>query len=309
MNNENYFIHNLETEKLNIHTTKEFYRGLSDEKKKVIKNFCLWSRSGNCWVSKGKADNCYYLAKGLLDLGFENRGKNGERISFSEKVERQQERAENKADRADERAIKADHNGDALYARAKGMADHIPFGQPILVGHHSEKRDRNFRNQIHNTFGKAFSEMDKAKYYTEKAAGLRATASGAIYSNPAYLGRRIAEAETELRRFNRSLNGQSSVNSPKREISEARREYLNDKIAVKTDELDFYKHCLETCGIKIFTKEDLKGVKFIKIRNSWREILKLNRLTVSVYNELFPDRNTQARWAQKYEYSEIMESK
>ncbi|MBP2657188.1 MAG: hypothetical protein H6Q69_220 [Firmicutes bacterium] len=27
---------------------------------------------------------------------------------------------------------------------AKKMAEYIPFGQPILIGHHSEQRDRNF---------------------------------------------------------------------------------------------------------------------------------------------------------------------
>lgn len=52
------------------------------------------------------------------------------------------------------------------------MADCIPFGQPILVGHHSEHRDRNFRKKIHNTFGKSFEAQDKAKHYEQKAATL-----------------------------------------------------------------------------------------------------------------------------------------
>lgn len=52
------------------------------------------------------------------------------------------------------------------------MADCIPFGQPILVGHHSEGRDRNFRKRIHNTFGKSFQAQDKAKHYEQKAAAI-----------------------------------------------------------------------------------------------------------------------------------------
>jgi hypothetical protein len=49
------------------------------------------------------------------------------------------------------------------------MAGAIPFGQPILVGHHSEKRDRNYRERIHNKFGKAFELNDKAKYWENRA--------------------------------------------------------------------------------------------------------------------------------------------
>lgn len=54
--------------------------------------------------------------------------------------------------------------------RARDMGEAIPFGQPILVGHHSEGRDRNLRGRIHNTYGKAFALQDKAKHYEQKAA-------------------------------------------------------------------------------------------------------------------------------------------
>jgi hypothetical protein len=50
------------------------------------------------------------------------------------------------------------------------MADAIPFGQPILVGHHSEKRDRNYRNKIHRTFEKSFETQKKAERISERAA-------------------------------------------------------------------------------------------------------------------------------------------
>ncbi|CAM5373608.1 DUF3560 domain-containing protein [Eoetvoesiella caeni] len=58
------------------------------------------------------------------------------------------------------------------YERARTMAEVIPFGQPILIGHHSENRDRNYRNRIHTTYGKAFAEQDKADHYAHKAEGV-----------------------------------------------------------------------------------------------------------------------------------------
>lgn len=43
------------------------------------------------------------------------------------------------------------------------------MGQPILVGHHSEGRDRRFREGIHNKFGKAFSLSDEAESTRRRA--------------------------------------------------------------------------------------------------------------------------------------------
>jgi len=79
--------------------------------------------------------------------------------------EKQEARRERYLDRASSAASEA----RSLHDRAHKMAECIPFGQPILCGHHSEQRDRNFRANIHNTYGKAFAAQDKAKYYQDKA--------------------------------------------------------------------------------------------------------------------------------------------
>jgi hypothetical protein len=83
-----------------------------------------------------------------------------------------EERLEAKRGRYEMLASKAQGESRALYNRAREMAEVIPFGQPILVGHHSETRDRNYRNRINNTFGKAFAEQDKAEHYAQKAASV-----------------------------------------------------------------------------------------------------------------------------------------
>ncbi len=79
--------------------------------------------------------------------------------------QRRQKRIENAKSRAEKNIREAEE----LYDKAKGMASVIPFGQPILVGHHSEKRDRNYRDKIHNTFGRSFEKSEKAEYYKDKA--------------------------------------------------------------------------------------------------------------------------------------------
>ena len=80
-----------------------------------------------------------------------------------------EERKMNRIEKYNELAEKNTEKAKQLYKQAGDMASAIPFGQPILVGHHSENRDRNYRKKIHNKFEKAFETQDKAKYYEQKA--------------------------------------------------------------------------------------------------------------------------------------------
>lgn len=66
-----------------------------------------------------------------------------------------------------------------LFQRSSKMAEVIPGGQPILVGHHSEKWDRNYRDKIHNTMGRSVEADKKAEYYDRKAEA--AENNNAIY--------------------------------------------------------------------------------------------------------------------------------
>ncbi|MDR0736006.1 MAG: DUF3560 domain-containing protein, partial [Zoogloeaceae bacterium] len=82
------------------------------------------------------------------------------------------QRLEARRERLEVAAARAEAESMAAYRNARKMAECIPFGQPILVGHHSEGRDRRFRDRIHNTFGKSFSLQEKADYLTRKAASV-----------------------------------------------------------------------------------------------------------------------------------------
>lgn len=203
-----YFVHNLETDKLNIFTGgKADWLTIPEADRERIKNACLWSRSINGWVSRCKGGLGRFSSEVLERNGFENRGTEGEKLSFVEQIEAKQERAEARAERMEDRAETASERSASLYSHAHKMADSIPFGQPILVGHYSEGRDRRFRDKIHRTFGRAFEENDKAKYYAQRAATARATASGEQYSDPRYLGNRIKETKAEIAVLENRLQG------------------------------------------------------------------------------------------------------
>lgn len=79
---------------------------------------------------------------------------------------------EAKRERYEKRAELARRLADLRYKRAHEMASAIPFGQPILVGHHSEGRDRRYRAKIEANYRKSFELQERAKYYAGKAANL-----------------------------------------------------------------------------------------------------------------------------------------
>lgn len=256
-----YYVHNLETDKLNIFTGgKADWLSIPEADRDRIKSACLWSRSIEGWVSRCKGGMPRFYAEDVLKRnGFEDRGTEGEKLSFVEQIEAKQERAADRAGRFEDRADTADSRSDALYKRAHTMADAIPFGQPILVGHYSEGRDRRFREKIYNTFGKAFEEADKAKYYADRASTARATAEGAEYSNPRYLGNRIKEVKAELAVLENRLQGKFYNYSEPKPISDEYRQRLEVILDEQHEKLEFFEHCLATCGRTIFDKATLKG--------------------------------------------------
>jgi hypothetical protein len=306
-----YFVHNLETDKLNIFTGgKADWLTIPDADRERIKNACLWSRSINGWVSRCKGGLSRFYASEVLERnGFENRGTESERLSFIEQIEVKQERAAERAERFEDRADNKERESTNLYNSAHKMADCIPFGQPILVGHYSEGRDRRFRDRISRTFERAFEAGDTAKYYARRAECARATADGAQYSNPRYLGNRIKETKAEIAVLENRLQGKFYHYSEPKPIDPEYAERLTALLDEQYEKMEFYQHCLETCGREIFSKETLKGKQAVKIRGRWEQIVKLNPTTVAVPNICFPLPEDQVKYALKYPYTDVQEAK
>jgi len=80
-----------------------------------------------------------------------------------------------------ERSIKeAEMKSTAYSEKAREISEFIPLGQPILVGHHSEKKTRGSYKKINNNSKRAFDEHKKAEYYKEK---LETVGKSGIHSN------------------------------------------------------------------------------------------------------------------------------
>lgn len=115
------------------------------------------------------------------------------------------ERLENKLEKREEWAGKAEKRSTERFDAAHRATEGIPFGQPILVGHHSEGRHRATLARSDNQMRKGCEEADLAKHHASKADGLATQLDSSIFSDDhdaiEQLEARIAEREAERDRW------------------------------------------------------------------------------------------------------------
>ena len=80
-----------------------------------------------------------------------------------------QERKEQKIDTYNNLARKSSIIATQEIQRANDIGSVIPLGQPILIGHHSEKRHRSDLRKIDNAYRRSNEASEKSAYYENKA--------------------------------------------------------------------------------------------------------------------------------------------
>jgi len=113
--------------------------------------------------------------------------------------DRATQRAERFSTYQGKRAADADQARKAVTA----VADDIPLGQPILVGHHSERHARRDAEKIENGMRRAVRLWETSTYWQQRAA--RAISHARYLEQPAVRARRIKKLEAEKRSHERDL--------------------------------------------------------------------------------------------------------
>lgn len=89
-------------------------------------------------------------------------------------IETYEARRQARITRLRQQAAKHQAAGDARLTQAREMGSMIPLGQPILVGHHSERSDRSIRAKISRNYEKGFEHHRIAEDYRTRAAAAEA---------------------------------------------------------------------------------------------------------------------------------------
>lgn len=80
-----------------------------------------------------------------------------------------QARAEAKADKLEGYAANAEKRSTQYYEASKEGRDFLALGEPIKIGHHSERRHRKLIERNWERMGKSIAEDEKAKEYERRA--------------------------------------------------------------------------------------------------------------------------------------------
>ena len=112
------------------------------------------------------------------------------------------DRAEDRADRFEDYRDKRTDEAERAAAQARRVADGIPFGQPILVGHHSERHARKDAERIQNGMRKAVQAFDTADYWRRRAVA--AIQHAKYKERPDVRARRIKTIEADKRKQERA---------------------------------------------------------------------------------------------------------
>lgn len=315
------FIRNLETGKVELHFAKADYMALTDAQKGTIKSACLFSGRSGCWVSRATRSD-YRAVQVATALGLTDEGETGERLSFAQQQDRIVERATERAERMQTHAENAEHRAAQAFDRAdlREEKSGIPLGQPILVGHHSERRHRRAIERADNAMRKACEETDKAKYFEGRAAAAVYTASRDQMQDKTYLQNRIDENAAQVRRLSAALEKSRSSKwlaeyaglsympeYPKTE--EAFPEYKarciarsEERLTEWNEKLDYFQAALDALGGVTYSKANVKPGDMIKIRGRWEQVVKANGKTVASSSGFMP-------WPLKHVWAEVQEHK
>jgi len=173
-----------------------------------------------------------------------------------------EERREAKKDRYQELSDKNKKKSEDGFDQAHKMADVIPMGQPILVGHHSEQRDRNYRAKINRKYEKSFEDGKKSEYYKDKVK--------TIENNYA-----ISQDDPEaIKRYKEKIQGLIESREETKRLKIIQRDYSFSKEDMRSVHLTSLGAEIRRCKKKI---EDLQALDKVKAEE-WKN----NNITLEV---------------------------
>lgn len=180
-----------EDNKLRIYVTDDGERFDEDTYLKVREAGFGWAPKQRLFVAPAwtpvREDLCYELAGDIV----------AEETTMLERAEMKQERLLHLADKRN-----ADSNFFADLACS--ILSDIPAGQPILVGHHSEKRARKAIETSDRNMSKSVESLSRANYWLYRAEGVLHHANRK--NRDLTRSNRIKKLLAELRSFQRDVN-------------------------------------------------------------------------------------------------------
>jgi hypothetical protein len=216
------------------------------------------------------------------------------RLSYAEQVDARCERKLEKAVRYDGYSENAEARAEVRSKAAHEIGSFIPMGQPILVGHHSEKRHRRDLRRIDSNIRSSIEESKKADYFEHQSTHLEQDARR-IKEDPSYIMNRIEEAEVNLRRLERDGHHYSDAEIRVKETTEKLKYWKCRQAEVEK--------MLNDAGLRVASPKNIKTGYFVRYGGSWYEVVRVSKKSVTIKNWLgVPTFTFRLRYADLTDY-------
>lgn len=223
--------------------------------------------------------------------------------SAAEQEVETQARAAARAVRLEERAEKAHAEAEAQFASERRILDPIPFGQPILAGHHSQRRHERALEKAQRHFERGIEADKRAEAAEVGVERARLAASGA--ESVVTIGNRIERVEAELRDVRRRLVGTGKAYSSHEKPAEGSyRIRLQRREVELVDQLEHDQAKLAAAGGVTYSRETVAAGDLVRVRGIWYPVVRSNAKSVSVPS---PMAGPESAWANTAPWREIQD--
>lgn len=271
-----------------------------DGSSEVLKaNRWRWSRNLGAWYIRGSRDHnartwqVDATVQGLRAAGFEVEVEIDDTPRPTAEV--QEDKSARAADRAAALDAKADRlraKSDAHQAAADQISSGIPFGQPILIGHHSEGRARRDAEKIHRNMDRSVEAANQARETEHRAAIARV---GTKPENPVTTGNRLDTLRAELRKLERQQRDGYTLASGPTVIAEVSHEDITDtpRMAQLREQITYWEgvRAQQIADGQVCDTSTAKIGDYAQTRTgSWWRILRVNTKSLTLDGFFGPDR-------------------
>lgn len=208
----------------------------------------------------------------------------------ADRAQRQEQRAEALNAKADRKGAAADA---AWEAEQRAVAALPPGGEPIKIGHHSERRHRKAIARAHDATRRAIDATELARQASGRAAAAASTTAHRY--SPVTVKNRIEKLEAEQRGDQRTLDGhrrvvaRSATHEYVDEFGPATGSYRDQviaRMAQRGDEITYWTAIyadLQASGVaSTHSRDTISPGDFVLRRGHWYPVVRVNAKSVSV---------------------------
>lgn len=201
------------------------------------------------------------------------------RKGFADQVQSLIDRKTARAEKFEGYSENAAVRSESAFNEVNSISSMIPSGQPILIGHHSERRHRRDLKRMDSGMRKSVEESRKSEYYADRAQSIGYQVKKMTDSRR-YINNRLKESRKELN----SLKRWAEIS-----LGSKNRQDLSQRIAQAQEKVDFWQNRLSEIetkrqeeGQQIASAETIKVGDLVYYIGSWMPVIRVNKRSVSV---------------------------